>query len=140
MKTSHERLGSAFANILAIAAMAFVLAGALGCSKQNNVFSVSGTVMYKGQPVPKGEIMMLPDSTKGNRGPSVVALIEDGRYQTPQGKGVVGGPYSLMITGYQTGPKSPDPTAPEYGRSIFGEQVRHVDFPKEHTTHDIAID
>ena len=111
-----------------------------GCSKSDPYFHVAGKVTFNGQPVPAGEVQMMPDSTKGNRGPSVMASIKDGQYATRAGRGIVGGHYILMITGFQAAPYSTDPTAPGYGKKLFDRTKQSFEFPKEDCTHDIRIE
>ena len=111
-----------------------------GCGSEDARFTVSGTVTYRGKPVPMGEVQFMPDSTQGNRGPAVMATIEDGKYETPDGKGVVGGPYVLLITGYAKAVPSNDPTASAYGPELFRQTRQDFDFPREDCTHDITVE
>ena len=111
-----------------------------GCSQDNTFHTVSGSVTYDGKPVPVGEVQFMPDSTKGNRGPSVMASIKDGQYKTRKGKGIVGGPYVLMVTGYQAAPDSADPTAPGYGAQLFERTKQYFEFPKGDCEHNIVIE
>tara|TARA_R110002095_G_scaffold213518_1_gene204262 strand:+ start:1190 stop:1615 length:426 start_codon:yes stop_codon:yes gene_type:complete len=115
-----------------------------GCSSGSDDparFDLSGTVKYKGEPVPYGEILFIPDSSKGNTGAGAVAKIESGRYQTPKEKGIFGGPHRVQINGL-TGP----PTAgavPAAGESVpqplFKQYETEVDFPRQSSTYDFEV-
>ena len=110
-----------------------------GCQEKTE-FRVSGKVTFQGQPVPVGEVQMMPDSTKGNKGPSIMAVIKDGEYETPSERGMRGGPYTLIITGYEQVSDTSDPTAADYGPPLFQRTVQHASFPKEDHVHDIVIE
>ena len=73
----------------------------LGCSGSSGPprYPVEGSVTYDGKPVPAGQIVFEPDSTAGNQGPASYATIDHGRFATPRGKGTVGGPHRVRITG-----------------------------------------
>lgn len=77
----------------------------VGCGRSGvERISVSGTVTFRGQPVPSGIISFTPDVKKGNRGPQGVAKITDGHYTTDDhGKGSVSGPQVIEIRGYGGG-------------------------------------
>ncbi len=56
-----------------------------GCGSKDDGparFHVSGTVTYQGQPVPRGTVIFLPDTTKGTKGPASKVQIVDGKYDT----------------------------------------------------------
>lgn len=95
---------SILGQVLAIASLVGCLAVLLitsGCgSPASASYEVSGTVTYDGKPIPRGNIVFTPDSKAGNTGPGTVAEIKDGKFETPDGKGVVGGKYILLVTGY----------------------------------------
>lgn len=111
----------------------------VGC-EQNPYSAVTGSVTYNGQPVPSGEVRLTPDSRSGNSGPAVVCMIRDGKYQTPEQKGVVGGAYQLRIMGYGPAPETDDPTASDTGAPMFKTQTQAAEFPKgEDCVHDITI-
>ena len=70
-------------------AIAFAVSSLVGCSKTDS--ALSGTVTFDGQPVPEGEIILSPDTTRGNQGPGVMARISNGKYATPDERGHWGG-------------------------------------------------
>ena len=108
----------------------------IGCGDDGK-FTVIGTVTYKGQPVPAGEIRFTPD--KGNKGPIILVRIKDGKYETPKDKGIVGGAYQLRVSGYGAAGNSNDPTAPDFGKQLFETYREDVEFPKEDFEHNIEI-
>jgi hypothetical protein len=112
---------------------------AAGCEK-SPYRSVSGTVTFQGKLVSRGEVQFMPDSTKGNRGPTCTALIKDGNYATPKGKGIVGGDYVLMISGYQAPSNTDDPTASDFGKMLFDKKVQYVNFKSEDQVHEIVLE
>ena len=59
--------------------------------------TVSGTVTFRGQPVPAGTIAFEPDARQGNRGPAGYADIVNGRFRTHLG--AIGGPHLVRISG-----------------------------------------
>lgn len=67
---------------------------ALGCGGGDNVttYPISGTVMYKNQPVPAGSITLIPDAREGNTGVAVSLEIVDGKFDSELAdRGHVGG-------------------------------------------------
>lgn len=76
-------------------------AGVCGGETGPRRHAISGTVTFKGQPVPAGQIAFELDASRGNRGPAGYAEITDGWYSTHMG--AVAGPHIVRING-QTGP------------------------------------
>jgi len=107
-----------------------------GCGDRGPVnYRVSGAVTYNGQPVPAGEVVFQPDASLGNKGPGSVVLIKDGRYETDDGKGVVGGPYIVRIAGFDGVPVGDS----SVGTGLFPPYQTNVEFPKESTTKDFDV-
>ena len=99
-------------------------------------FGVSGTVTFDGKPVPHGTIIFSPDPSKQNSGPQGMAEIKDGAFDTTKdGKGMVGGPHVVSISGFERAPQSAD-DAP---RPLFLEHTAKVDLPKELSTHTFDV-
>jgi len=73
----------------------------VGCNSGEQVYQLTGTVTYKGKPVPSGMIIFEPDSSQGNSGAPGRSKIAEGRYDTSSedGHGVVGGPHKIRIIG-----------------------------------------
>ena len=83
--------------MLAVLAATVLVAG---CGRDGQGrHELSGRVTYKGQPVPGGRILFVPDGSQANTGPGSVADIQDGRYRTRRGLGAVGGPHHVVIYG-----------------------------------------
>ncbi len=102
-------------------------------------FRVSGSVTYKGQPVPKGQIRFMPDTSKQNRGPGGGAQIVDGRYETVRAMGVVGGHYIVTISGTDGIPTTMHGEQLKDGKQLFPLCQMQHEFPKEDTEWDIVI-
>lgn len=67
--------------------------------------NMSGTVTFRGEPVPYGTIEFHPASEEENPGPTVSTEIRDGVFDTSSsGAGVVKGPLELRITAYPSEP------------------------------------
>ncbi|MHC2069418.1 hypothetical protein ACYFX5_18235 [Bremerella sp. T1] len=100
-------------------------------------FPLTGSVTYKGSPLPAGKIYFEPDGKKDNSGPMVTAEIKDGKYETPAGKGTVGGPHVVRIDGYDAkNVTEHDPL----GKALFINHMIEVNLPKEKGTEDFTIE
>ena len=137
-----NRIPSAIDRVSVAVALAFVaVAGLSGCTGGGNdvrQFDLSGNVTFQGEPVPYGTIIFDPDRSAGNSGPQGRADIVDGKYDTSDGKGVLGGPYIAIINGSAEKPNVTDETA--VTKELFPVQRRKVDLPKETTTMDFDIE
>lgn len=113
---------------------------AVGCSgpvtEGPDRFPLSGTITYKGAPLPAGKIYFEPDGKKSNSGPMVTAEIKDGKYATPAGKGTVGGAHIIRIDGYDA--KNITEHNPQ-GDALFINHVIEVDLPKDEATEDFTV-
>jgi uncharacterized Zn-binding protein involved in type VI secretion len=49
----------------------------VGCGRRGDTVEITGTVVFDGQPLPKGNIMFLP---VGGKGPTAATTIADGKY------------------------------------------------------------
>ncbi len=119
-------------------AITFMTAGCGGDDKGVKRYNVSGTVTFEGKPVPFGTIMFSPDSAKGNKGPQGIATIVDGKYDTANGRGIVGGPHQIAITGANE-KGSGDENAPPV-KSLFPEFKTEFNFPEEESTKDFVVE
>lgn len=100
-------------------------------------YDVSGTVTFAGKPVPYGQITFDPDASKGNSGPQGYANIRDGKYDTSSsgGRGVIGGPHRLLISGFdRLSANEDDPATP-----LFPQYSLSLDLPKKDSTQDIDV-
>jgi len=110
-----------------------------GCAEQEGPprYNLSGAVTFSGKPVVAGEITFAPDSSQANKGPGSYAVIQDGRYETYPGKGIVGGPHLVTIIGYDqplAGEGSGKETLP-----LFPPYETTVDLPKQDSTFDFNV-
>jgi hypothetical protein len=125
---------SALARVLSFAAVAFALAG---CGPgEPKLYHVSGSLTYNGKPIAKGVIHFEPDAAKGNKGIAGYAEIHDGKFDTAKaGRGVLGGPYSIRINGFdgKVGPEAP------LGTALFPEYAENRDLKAENQTLDIDV-
>jgi hypothetical protein len=122
--------------LLAPAAAVFAVAALLsGCSQDEPIYDVSGTITFEGKPVGKGLIFFDPD--KGTPGTQGFANIENGTYNTAgKGKGIRGGgPYSVRINGFD-GIEGPD--AP-FGQALFPEHQFTQELPAQNQTFDYDV-
>jgi len=99
---------------------------AAGCSSQG---TITGTVTYKGKPIPEGSVQFMPE----NGSPTVSAVINDGKYtaeKVPVGPAKVaisslynpGGPATFMAQMMQGGKGGGPPEEaqiPEEARKVF---------------------
>src|SRR5947209_15598459 len=87
-----------------------------GCGPGNGLTMgrVSGLVTYKGEPVEFGDLLFVPDSTKGTTGvPSMGPIGKDGRYimsTEEAGDGVIAGHHKVGIRVLDAEPVSKDQT------------------------------
>jgi hypothetical protein len=114
---------------------------ALGCGGDKS-YRVSGTITFKGQPVPAGKIYFLPDGSKGNTGATGYANIKDGKYDTSAtgGKGVIGGPTIIAIEGIDpSGPPAKAESSEVTAKVLFPRYETAAELPKAASTKDIEV-
>lgn len=96
------------AKTLFVLALAFLVAGCSG-ERLIPLHPVAGRVTFAGKPVPKGEIVFVPDAEKGNTllQFGIGKLNPDGTYtaQTLQKPGVQPGWYKVMVLATENEPK-----------------------------------
>ena len=80
---------------LALGAVGFLLAPALGCGGGADRAQVSGSVRVDGQPLESGSISFLPAA--GTQGPTAGAEIKQGTYSVAAESGLAPGKYSVQI-------------------------------------------
>jgi hypothetical protein len=108
------------------------VAAFFGCSGEEKLYRVWGTVTYGGKPIPKGLIFFDPQAD----GPQGFANIVDGKYDTSQqGKGVRGGAYDVRVNGF-TGIEAPE--AP-FGQALFPEFHGTKELPQADSTFDLDV-
>ncbi len=118
-------------------ALPALAAGALvsGCSGEKT-YHLSGTVTYKGKPVPKGQIVFEPDASAGNSGQPAYAKIVDGHYDTrDEGQATVGGPHIVQIHGRDGIPRGELLN----GLPLFRDYTTTIDIPKGNNKQDFEV-
>lgn len=135
------RMQSAW-NAVQCSIFAMIITGSLlltGCSSEGSPrFNVSGNVTFDGRPVPAGTIQFEPDTSRGNQGPTSRTVIKDGEYDTSiAGKGILGGPYVVVITGFD-GKPIPEMEL-QYGKPLFTEYRTKVELPKGESIMDFTV-
>ncbi len=119
-----------------VAGLALGLAALAGCSNEEKLYRVSGTVTYDGKPVAKGLIFFDPDGTKGTAGGQGFANILNGKYDTAEeGKGVRGGSYVVRVNGFDGKEANEAP----FGQPLFPEYTGSKELPMEDSTYDLNV-
>lgn len=115
----------------------------LGCGSTERVTThpITGTVTHGGDTVPSGTLRFTPDAEKGNRGPATTITIADGKYHSLRDYGVIGGPYIVEITAFETLTDeqakafvTPKPLFKPYTVAVdleARENVKNFDVPKD---------
>ncbi|MBN2291631.1 MAG: hypothetical protein JXM70_04350 [Pirellulales bacterium] len=126
-----------FLKYLPAVMIATTLVFVVGCGGEGPTrYDLSGTVTFAGQPIPAGTIVFQPDTAKGNSGPQGVAAIRDGKYDTgSDGKGVIGGPHIVRITGFDRVAESENDAV----TSLFDEYLIESDLPTKSGTVDFEV-
>ncbi|MEI6239930.1 MAG: hypothetical protein WCR51_06050 [Planctomycetia bacterium] len=107
-----------------------------GCKgKSVDRYGLSGSVAFRGEPVPCGRVTFEPDAERGNAGPGTSAFIVDGRFSTIAGKGHCGGPHVIRILGF----RRPDASDEGAGRELFAEHVVRVDLPRGDSQREFVV-
>ena len=114
-----------------------------GCSSGRGELprhDIQGQVTHGNQPVPVGQIIFTPDAQAGNSGPASVATIQNGRYQTQPGKGIVGGAYRVRVHGYGGRPiEIPGEGTSSQGNPLFPPYELEVTLPAEASEMDFDV-
>jgi hypothetical protein len=97
---------------------------------------LSGKATFDGKPIPFGEVVFAPDTTKGNKGPGATAPITNGEYKTQPGKGPVAGPQKVKVSGYN---ESPSQQGPSGRQPLFPEHTLSLEVPADKGTLDINV-
>ena len=134
------RLQSRTCGLASRVALALLASLALGCGAGDEGHRVSGKVTFKGQPVPAGKVMISPDTSKGNKGPTGFADIQNGVYDTgaPGGKGAVAGAVIIAVDGID--PKPPPGASPDITTTVlFPPYELRVDLPAADSVQNVDV-
>lgn len=92
--------------LLWVVGLIFVIGlGWLGISellRERDPNALWGTVLLDGEPIAKGQLMLIPDETAGNVGGKAFAEIRDGYYSTLPSQPVTPGASIALVTVYPT--------------------------------------
>jgi len=124
---------------LSALSLAVLIAGCGRVEDGPQRYKVSGTVTYDGEPVPKGFIMLSPDTSKGNKGPGSGAKIVDGKFETQDGKGTVGGWHKVRITGSDGIPTTENGEELPDGKQLFPAYETEIELPKEDSEQSFEV-
>lgn len=116
-----------------------LLAGCSGGTDGPPRFQVSGTVSFEGKPIPVGMIYFNPDTSRGNSGPGSAAEILNGKYQTPVGKGIIGGPTKVVIDGFDGVEVKKSGEIIPQGNALFPTYEEQVDLPRKTSSQDFVV-
>jgi hypothetical protein len=105
-----------------------------GCNR-STTFDVSGTVTFKGKPVPIGLVVIEPDAEKGNRGTQTQGLIKEGQFRTLSGYGAIAGPVLITVNANDG---VPTPMA-EKGKLLFRTYQYRTELPRTSSTLNIEV-
>ncbi|MFO0938809.1 MAG: hypothetical protein U0798_20080 [Gemmataceae bacterium] len=120
---------NSFSRFLQAITLVFLVGSFMGCGDSgSNRLRFSGTVKVDGKPVPYGEVLITPDSTKKNSGPQGKASIKDGVFDTKGVMGVGSGPMIVRVNG-MSGPN---------GKTICEYQFE-INLPTKDSEKDIVI-
>jgi hypothetical protein len=122
-------------------ALLFVLV-VCGCGSSDGPqrLLVSGTVTFRGQPVPRGVISFTPDARRGNRGPQGIASIVDGKFTTDgNGKGSVSGPQIVEIRGSGPAASGGDVRPNSSGERLFPPYTTEIEVGEGDSTFNFEV-
>lgn len=116
----------------------FMLMGLLGCGPGKPALTeISGTITFKGEPIPAGDISFTPDVSISN-GQLRMYMVKDGKFNsedTPE-SGLLPGKYKVRINGYD-GVQIPNFFS---GKQIFNAVEQEMDIlPGEKVAKEIVI-
>lgn len=133
IKASKNVFDTPLCRILLLAVVCVLGCGTSGSGLRR--YELSGKVIFKGHPLARGEISFAPDVSQGNTGPGSITIIEDGRYCTQPGKGVVGGHYLVRITHTPLEDERAETVEP----LLFPPCEMVVELPKEDAVRDFNV-
>ncbi len=126
-----------FSRLISMAVCCLVLATLVSCGDSGPArYELSGTITYKGKPVPAGYLRYEPLETPVNKSTVGEADIKDGKYATLLNKGSTGGKHLIFIYGFNG---IPEPGSGPAGAAIFDSYATEAELPKESSTLDIEV-
>ncbi|MCH2115438.1 MAG: hypothetical protein MK171_11090 [Pirellulales bacterium] len=112
-----------------------------GCNEKSGPerYDLWGTITYQDRPIPNGFVTFAPDKSKGNSGPGAHANIENGQYRTREGRGTVGGPHVVSVTGFDGKAAGSGPEFNPAGGALVADAKLKVDLPKQSGAFDLKV-
>jgi hypothetical protein len=132
------------ASAVATALLAPLLALVGGCGQPAapQRHTLSGRVTFDGRPLPQGRISfdpVEPVEWNGKRVGGGFAPIRDGEFRTNVfGRGHLGGPHRIVITGHAAEPIDPQASEPVYPR-LFEPYELTGDLPRKTASRDFVV-
>lgn len=107
-----------------------------GCESKPATTEISGTVIFKGQPIPAGDVSFTPDVSIPN-GQMQMYMVKDGKYSSADtpGSGLLPGKYKVRIAGYD-GKQVPMFFS---GKQIFNAIEREIVVTEGSMTQDFEV-
>jgi len=114
----------------------------VGCGSDDGPkrYRLRGEVTYDGKPVPRGWIVLTP-----SKGPGASADIHNGKYETPDGFGCIGGRHTIEVVGFDGAavpqPQDSDIPADTHpaGNQMFRPYTMTADIPAGSPEYDIHV-
>lgn len=78
-----------------------------GCGgRSDGRLDVAGAATFEGEPIVYGSVVFIPDTAAGHKGPTGLAQVTNGRYDTRQegSQGVLPGKHIIRVTAYPSAP------------------------------------
>jgi hypothetical protein len=112
------------------------LLASVGCAPAGPTkYPISGTVTYKGQPVPAGNLHFDPDPRTNPKGVPVTLSITNGVYASAPGQGLLPGDYLVRVQAFDGKAANEAPL----GEALCPEQTRPHTQPAGSTTLEITL-
>lgn len=108
----------------------------VGCDSKPKLTEISGTVTFKGQPIPAGDVSFTPEvSVTG--GQLQMYMVKDGKFDSAQtpGTGLLPGKYKVRINGYD-GKQIPNYFS---GKQIFNAVEEQIEITAGKMTKDFVV-
>lgn len=108
----------------------------VGCESKPTLTEISGTVTFKGQPIPAGDVSFTPEVSVAG-GQLQMYMVKDGKYDSTQtpGMGLLPGKYKVRINGYD-GKQIPNFYS---GKQIFNAVEEQIEITSGKMTKDFVV-
>jgi hypothetical protein len=123
--------------IPAVITLGILLVTATGCGSRGPArYDISGTITFRGKPVPAGSIMFIPTGAAAGEQPVGFCTFREGEFESKVGRSPGTGSYRAVITGcdgvaYETRLGDIIEEHP-LGKNIFVGHVVELDLPARH--------